>query len=131
MQITSRLGNGAKWGDDSDEPTGKLGDECYRNDFCESNMCSSGTISRGVCVECLTHDDCDGHGESLPGTLPEAFCHENACSRWKRGRPISEDGYPIWLGHEVGRPSTLIDACTMHLLHFSRQSTTNNTSTDK
>jgi len=84
---------------------GQIGDDCRRNAFCASGVCSSSFVFSGNCVECLSNDDCDGHGQSLPGILPKAFCYEAegefpVCSEWRNGRPIGERGYPMWLGHE-------------------------------
>ena len=89
----------------SDKGTDQIGDDCYKHDFCASEHCSSNLFFSGLCVECLSNDDCVGHGQSLPGILPNAFCVESkgelpACSRWRNGRPIGAKGYPVWLGHE-------------------------------
>jgi len=100
-QVADAQGGAWDWGGAG---TGQIGDDCYRHNFCASEVCSSSLAFSGSCVECLSDEDCEGQGQSLPGVLPKAFCHEAegeypVCSRWRNGRPIGERGYPVWLGH--------------------------------
>lgn len=87
---------------------GKIGNSCGSNDDCASGICSgswSWSGWSGICVECDSDDDCEGHGESLPGILPKSFCYESVCSSWKRGHPINELGYPLRFGNGDEEPN--------------------------
>ena len=109
-------------------PALSIGESCNEDNDCASGACNGGYFSQ-VCVECESNEDCEGHGESLPGTLPKAFCYTGDaargpyCSEWKNGHPIGKEGYPVWLGTEddppVMMPRHIIDGPAMSLVwHF-------------
>mmetsp|Transcript_3737 Transcript_3737/g.4148 ORF Transcript_3737/g.4148 Transcript_3737/m.4148 type:complete len:570 (+) Transcript_3737:2-1711(+) len=90
---------------------GELNEElCSRDNQCLSGHCLKEWHSfwTGVCCECETHDDCEGKGISRPGELPKAFCYQEEgtkkfCSKWKHGKPIDGNGYPLHLPSKANK----------------------------
>jgi hypothetical protein len=79
----------------------KVGASCFFDSSCASGHCA-GVLSRR-CVECKSDKHCgptDEHGVGLsaPSEAPAAFCVKARCSKWKRGKSIPSEGYPVTVG---------------------------------
>ena len=77
-----------------------LGRHCSRDSSCKSGHCHY-----WKCVECTSDKDCGdtddkGVGITGPGNLHSAFCVRNKCSRFRTGKEIPAEGYPIPTGHD-------------------------------
>ncbi len=83
---------------------------CLFDSDCDSGHCAGvAVVGRRRCVACEKDahcapdtDDFD-EGVSPPGEAPAAFCIQEAgeeprCSRWRRGTPIPDAGFPVLLG---------------------------------
>ena len=79
----------------------RVGASCFFDSSCKSGHCT-GVLSRR-CVECELDEHCgptDEHGVGLsaPSEAPAAFCVKARCSKWKRGKSIPSEGYPLTVG---------------------------------
>jgi len=82
-----------------DEDSKPIGGGCIFDRQCDSKHCGG-----FKCVECEDDSHCEGKGFSAQGAAPFAFCVENKCSQWKRGKPLDSKGYALNLGAPIWIP---------------------------
>jgi len=95
-----------------------LGESCLRDKDCYGGYCS-GSFWNRACVECEEDSHCSSSSFSPAGEAPAAFCVDDKCSKWKRGKPLGPEGYALNIDSKVWVPRKVLDKPTgLEMIRF-------------